>query len=79
MAEGTAADHLRLLALVATQLGAKGLEDYQPPAEIWEEQVTEAMDEAGVPARAAPPEPPEDRAAQVAAFVAATGGDAAGA
>jgi len=26
-------DELRMLAVVATQLGAKGLEDYEPPSE----------------------------------------------
>lgn len=74
MASRTENDHLRLLAVIAQGLGAKGLADYQPPEETWEEAVEDAMAEAGL----AGPELPasaEERAEQVIAFVAAAGGD----
>jgi hypothetical protein len=60
---------LRLLALVVAGLGGEGLGDYQAPSESLAEQVRQA--EARQPDYRQP-----DRAAEVAAFVAAVGGEA---
>jgi hypothetical protein len=38
---------LRLLALIARGLGAKGLDRYEPPSEQFEEWLREAGEEAG--------------------------------
>lgn len=68
-------DQLRLLALVARGLGAKGLESYTPPGDEWEEHLTGAMEAAGFGAQQDEGYG-QDRAAQVMSFVQATGGEA---
>jgi len=69
LARAERGDQLRLLALLAECLGAKGLRGYQPPSEnfadLQEEEAGRVRDGGS-----------EDRQAQVLAFVQAAGGEA---
>jgi hypothetical protein len=63
-------DALRLAALAVIGLGAKRMEDYEPPSVVLAETVSEVPE-----AKIAPVERGEARRAEVAAFVAAMGGE----